>query len=152
MQKSSTLVIKFVIGLILLLIVVGLYISIYGIWAKRQNSIHITPEEFITVLQNNGYVIENVYYDDYVPGPIAKPLYALRFNLYLENEKYGVYVSLQKSWDYARNSVKSVNALNKRMNGGYAYAFELGDLFVQIIPSHKDVGKQLYRVLRENID
>ena len=151
MYKLSTIQKSFVLGL-LLLILIGVFVTTYGIWTKKQNSYHVTPEEFISLLLDNGYIIENIYYEDYVPGPMAAPIYAMRCTLYHDNGDYGLYVSTQKSWDAARASVKAVNALDKRMNGGYVYAFALGDLMVQILPSHKEVGEELYGVLKGSLN
>jgi hypothetical protein len=139
---------KTTIGILVILIVATLLVLIaLRIWEIKQSSIHITPEEAITKFQGAGYSITNIMYEEYVPGPIAFPQYAMRFNIQSENQKYSVYIALFDNWQLAKDSEKSVNALNRRMNGGYAYGFYCGEVFLQIIPSHKMMGLRLLSTL-----
>ncbi|MEA2008841.1 MAG: hypothetical protein U9O54_06940 [Chloroflexota bacterium] len=118
-------------------------------WIRKQESIHITPEEVVKAFQEEGYRISNVRLSDERPGPMALPKYGIRFDLSSGTQKYDVYVTWHENWEVAQLSTRGINALDKRMNGGYAYAFSYGDILVQVAPSTKDMGRELFAILKK---
>lgn len=150
MQKQSNpkrdLILTLLVMVVLVISVFGFII--FGSWLEAQETEDITPESVVRALQDAGYRVSNVQETDDYPGPMAFPVYGIRFDIHTNDTTYNVLVVSYDNPTRARRSVNAINDLDRRMNGGYAYAFCRGVVLVQIFPSDVDLGHNLNEVLR----
>lgn len=115
-----------------------------------KDTIKTSPEQVINAYRMNGYSINNVRltYGEH-PGPMFIPDYGVRFDLLSDGKTYNLFVVQYDRWEKAHRSAYHINSLDRRMNGGYAYAFYYGKVLVQICPSNVELGHELQRVLKK---
>lgn len=117
----------------------------------KQKTIDNPPELIIQTLIDNGYKISNIRMTgDEHPGPMFIPEYGIRADLELNDESYNLFIVLYDEFYKALKSSSLINQLDRRMNSGYAYAFNYGSVLVQVCPSDKDVGLKIVELLKEN--
>jgi len=138
---------------LLLAFFVIVILSVWGFivlrsWFEAREAGDITPESVVRAFQDAGYRVSNVQETDDYPGPMAIPEYGIRFNISKNDAVFDVLVVSYDEQERARRSAIAVNDLDRRMNGGYTYAFYRGVVLVQIFPSDKDMGRELNAVLK----
>lgn len=130
-----------------------LLLSVLSLWALRswleaQEDEHITPEAVVRAFRDVGYRLSNVREVDDYPGPMAIPEYGIRFDIHTNDTVFDLLVVSYDTRERTRRSAIAVNDLDRRMNGGYAYAFYRGTVLIQIFPSDADMGRELNAVLK----
>ncbi|MCP4609883.1 MAG: hypothetical protein GY845_14340 [Planctomycetes bacterium] len=136
-----------------LFVIVIFMLSVWGFmvsrcWFEARETVDISPESVVRAFQDAGYRVSNVQETDDHPGPMAIPEYGIRFDIFANGTVFDVLVVSYDEQERARRSAIAVNDLDRRMDGGYSYAFWRGTVLVQIFPSDKDMGRELDAVLK----
>jgi hypothetical protein len=122
-------------------------------WAKKQSTINIVPEDIIQAMQNEGYPINSIEYIDedyYYSGPMSPyNEYGYYIELFVEENRYDMNIILTDNWKVAKLSEEGINGLDHRMNGGFRYAFYHGAVLITIYPSDKVFGEDLYKIVKK---
>ena len=134
------------------LIVLTVFIFLVVRWCffeKQDSSIRISPEEILSILRSNDYEINNVVIvNEGDLGPMGHQMQGYEFLLVSDENEYHMYVEDYKDYKKARKAVSIINNFDDQMHGGYAYAFSFGSIVIQLYPSDKGFGKELYRLLK----
>lgn len=141
------------IFVVMAITILALVLLLVGFWVRAayreaQIAANLTPELVVRAFQDAGYRVINVRETDEHPGPMGIPEYGIRFDIYVNNTVFDVLVVAYDEQERAQRSAIAVNDLDRRMNGGYSYAFYRGVVLVQIFPSDKGVGRELNAVLK----
>ena len=138
---------------ILLTISLVLVVSFIAFWALQhwrdaQTAATLTPEAALLAMQDAGFETENVQDISYYPGPMTTGERGIEFYTHVERETYHVLVVQYASSKEARQVTREINALNQRMEGGYAQALHRGSIILHVYPSDRDVAEALNDVLK----
>jgi len=143
-----------VIGLLFIIsiLVVSTYIIIQNMtWKKlvmKQEMIHSSPEEILTIIEDSKYTIEQVEYN--YPSPdyeTAKDI--IKISILYNNVVHQIQIIQTPSWEDARSSTM---CCNRHTCGAIEeYAFFFGDLLIVIYPENKTFGKELEKLIESKV-
>ncbi|MDX9863666.1 MAG: hypothetical protein RBT34_02560 [Anaerolineaceae bacterium] len=122
---------KILLVLILVLCVISIFLGVKSfLWARKQESINITPKEVIEVFQESGFEIVNIQTLRQEEVPLEFQEGVICSDLIVDGMEYGVCVGATNHWKAARAIAKELNALDDRMGGGFAYFFYHGSVLL----------------------
>lgn len=118
------------------------------LWARKQESINITPEEVFQVFEESGYEIRNIeVVNEGDMGPLGGQKQGYKLDLIAKGESYQLFVEDFGEWEKAKSAAKKMNEMDDRMHGGFCYAFYYGPIGFILYPSDERVGEVLLDVL-----
>lgn len=118
------------------------------LWARKQESISITPEEVFEVFEEAGYEIRNIeVVNEGDMGPLGGQKQGYKLDLIAKGESYLLFVEDFGEWEKAKSAAKRMNEMDDRMHGGYCSAFYYGPVGVVLCPSDKGLDARLLDAL-----
>ncbi|NIV29892.1 MAG: hypothetical protein GWN58_10425 [Anaerolineae bacterium] len=117
-------------------------------WRDARFATNLTPKEVVRAFQNVGFEAKNLKDIGYYPGPMARGE-GVEFYTHANDKAFHIIVVMYTSNEKAKVVATEINALNQRMEGGYASALHRGPIVVTIYPSERTVTHKLEFALKE---
>jgi hypothetical protein len=124
-------------------------------WVYQANSDQgLRPESVVNMFAEAGYEVSELQAVATYPGPLTnrdRPINnGGKFSVRVADSIVEVYVVCYSNNSDGAYVTRQINALNKRMNGGYAYAYHRGTVVLSIGTFDSNIAQELGRVFLEN--
>ncbi len=135
--------------IIALMLLLFLFWISWSAWVKRQDEIHISINNAINGFTEAGYEIKEVkYVNDYYAGYQGIIKNGAYVEVISKGKEYSVIISQETNWEEAKNRARRNNQLSSLQDWVFGYAFYFGDLTFHIQPASKELGNELYKVIK----
>lgn len=121
---------------------------------QRSSDQGLTPEAVVDMFADAGYDVSELQAVTTYPGPLTNRDRSIssggKFNVRFADSIIEVYVVRYSNNSDSAYVTRQINALNKRMNGGYAYAYHRGPIVLSISTFDRNIARELGGVFLGN--
>ena len=149
MNKKWLMIVGFFLGLCCLIGCITLWVAY-----QTNRDQDLTPGSVVDIFANAGYDVSELQTVAIYPGPLTnrdRPINnGGKFSVRVAGSIIEIYVVCYSNNSDGAYVTRQINALNKRMNGGYAYAYHRGSVVLSIGTFDSNIARELGRVFLEN--
>jgi hypothetical protein len=141
------------IGIVLMVLVILIPLilgatSWHTVMQRNKAALELTPENAIQAFREAGFEIRDLTYDVYYPADYVGE-WGVEFTTVFKSETYSILVALYSSKGEAQRVARSVNGLNRSMNGGHASASSYGAMLIQVYPAEEMLNNRFHSILKQ---